>query len=207
MALHIRRGDRGRRVALPQTNNTLGAIRALVAAGVSMAWRIVSDSLQAATSYRSWLSQMGVHVIDDMPRPCVGGGDKDAAGAPPPDPIFQKTLYEFGLLQGAAGVVSDVPNWGTWIESSFSTVAALSGSSPILYPFNSSDRYVVCRRCRSEAAREPKRLSPIEAEHVHNGGRPMRGLFFLDSLDAFVRVVASGVATDRAVAASVRVVS
>lgn len=177
MALHVRRGDRGRWKSPDSTNNTIASIMALSANGLKLPWLVVSDSVDAAQTFQRALRQRaGLRVC------VVRGQGQERVGV---DAIFRATIDDFGALQAAAGVITDVSSWGTWIESSFSTVAALSGATPLLYPWNSSTRMTVCRYCRTNASRREKLLTPVEAEVEFNNGEPMSGIFFLDSLDAF----------------------
>ena len=182
MALHVRRGDRGRWKSPDTTNDTIASIMVLSATGLKLPWLVVSDSVDAAQTFRRALRQRaGLRVCVVRGRG-QGRGDLDLASR---DAIFRATIDDFGALQAAAGVITDVSSWGTWIESSFSTVAALSGATPLLYPWNSSTRMTVCRYCRTNASRKEKLLTPVEAEVEFNNGEPMSGIFFLDSLEAF----------------------
>ena len=84
-------------------------------------------------------------------------------------------LVDFFTLNRAAAVVAIAPNSVNkgLAESSFATVAALAGDAPLLTP---------------APFREAGVLPMIEGRLR---GQPIRGAFFLDSIDHFVRAVAN----------------
>uniref|UniRef100_A0A7S2CMH1 Uncharacterized protein n=1 Tax=Haptolina brevifila TaxID=156173 RepID=A0A7S2CMH1_9EUKA len=155
LALHVRRGNRFGTLALK------------------------NETLPLAVSINSLLPWMLVTEVDDKTRESYEE-QMQAAGLTlfHPPPVSPNTslaslpgFRDFFALHASCGVLVDATEWGGWVDSSFSSVAALAGGAPILLPQLSTHQNV------------PTILS---AEHKYGLKAPIRHVFFADNKRSFI---------------------
>jgi len=177
MVIHLRRGDR---LARGQPSPGLGqSVLAALRASGNHTWLVLSDDHKAGTDAETQLRKHGYALVKPRSQRCVRAlcaavGGCTAASSPSPPrhnelpllvlPNTLAMLRDFFAVNLARGVVVSMPHGDG--ESSFSTVAALAGDVPMLFPYLRS-------------------ASSLASWEQANDGGQVRGVFFLDDLAAF----------------------
>lgn len=146
------------------------ALRRVALAAPSLPWMVISDGKATAHAARQRLNNMTDGRVRFVSLSCNGSRPAAEGMAA----MTAEVLLDFFAITRARGVIAIAPNslHQGLAESSFATVAALAGDAPHLTPapFGSAGKM---------AAYETR----------GNGGRPMRGIFFLDDLPRFIRAL------------------
>ena len=118
LALHVRRGNRHGTLALKNATLQLAAsIRS------PLPWMLVTEvDAQTRSSYEEQMQASGLTLLRQPPMP------------PNTSLPHVPGLRDFFALHASCGVLVDATEWGHWVDSSFSSVAALAGGAPILLP-------------------------------------------------------------------------
>ena len=120
------------------------------------------------------------HVLANVLRvPVLARGPPQSAEAPAPWSLERLLLRDYFALSDASGIIVDTGKQATtmaWVDSSMSTVAAVHGGTPLIFPVPSSARSNVQSWKRS----------------VRSAGSSLGSLekmFFSDQVDDFVRAL------------------
>ena len=175
--IHLRRGDR---LARGQPSPGLGqSVLAALRASGNHTWLVLSDDHKAGADAETQLRKHGLALVKPPGQRCVRAlcaavGGCAVASSPSPSrpnelpslvlPNTLAMLRDFFAVNLARGVVVSMPQGDG--ESSFSTVAALAGDVPMLFPYLRS-------------------ASSLASWEQANDGGQVRGVFFLDDLAAY----------------------
>ena len=161
--LHLRRGDRGTEAQLHHfypnaTNVTWQSVRE-VTRRTRLPWLLLTDTPSVLPE------------VEVLMRTQIGAVLLNRTLAPEDASLTWSTMRDFFAIAASAGVVGSVMRSASWVDSTFSSMAALVGDIPILLSTEvASGGYSA-------------KLQKLGNE----SGEQLRSYFFADQVDGFVR--------------------
>lgn len=178
LALHVRTGgDKGsgdKGSVQDSTANLTARLAGRVSERSGLPWVVISDSLESigvmedrvrehggriATRTRSSIEWRLVKAHRNQ-RPAIAHS-------------LEPTVRDFFALSASAGVLVSTPNWGSWIDSTYSSMAAIVGNVPVLHPMpTAAGGNIAVLQALGNASHEP-----------------LGDYFFADQLELFMNAV------------------
>ena len=164
LVLHWRRGDRGsvERVDPAMFNRTWVCIEGIVAR-ISLPWLVVAEDPKDVPAVEENLRRHGAEV---MPPRAIAG----LANVTDMKFSLRPIVRDFFAIAGSAGLLFAGNSFANWIDSSFSSMAALVGDVPMLFPRDTTSG---------------GNIATMQALG-NKSGDPLHSYFFADQLDTFL---------------------
>ena len=184
LALHVRMGDKCGGRALTNANATWD-IAALVSQRSGLPWVVISESEDTRKDTESVLQRRGARVMSRANQEhnvsnhgaetrlmTIHASTRKVRAAVH---SLRPVVRDFFAISGAAGVMLATCTWGIWVDSSFSSMAALTGDTPLLQPLPTKDGG-----------------NTAQLQALGNAsGQPLRDYFFADQVESFLQAVES----------------
>lgn len=178
LVLHWRRGDRGDTSLQDPVafNLTWTCALTLIARRGDLPWLVLAENITEVPDIEERLRQHGAHIVRRESKEKLrraqnhsddGYGDEDGSSVRP-------VLRDFFAASASVGILFSGTRWGDWIDSSFSSMAALIGDVPLLFPYAASNGGNIASM---------QALGNVSGEALHS-------YFFADQIDSFLDEVA-----------------
>ena len=164
IALHWRRGDRGdvSKEDKASFNTTWDCINTLIQQRPALPWLVVSDSPGDVALVNDKLRIIGAQIAE---RPSETSRSSSSLGG---------VVRDFFAISASVGVLFSGSRFGPWVDSTFSSTAALVGDVPVLFPHKVA---------------MGGNIAQLQALS-NKSGVPLRSYFFADQLDSFLVEIA-----------------
>lgn len=161
LVLHWRRGDRGDvRTTDPSSFNlTWSCIRAIVLRK-RLPWLVIAENSIEVPTIEANLRMHGADVVERAK-------DENTKST------LRPVVRDFFAISASAGVLFSGARFGVWVDSSFSSMAALVGDIPLLFPHTTS---------------KGGNVAQLQAL-ANKSGEPLRSYFFADQMEGFLSEV------------------